>query len=60
MMDGSHLLLQSVIVPIIFAPIVLALGRRLGGKVGWITSLPLLFGFGVRRLLREAGARGGV
>ena len=43
MMDAHHLLLQSMIAPLIASPIILALGGRLGRKVGWIALIPLVY-----------------
>ncbi|MCX8187931.1 MAG: NADH-quinone oxidoreductase subunit M [Nitrososphaeria archaeon] len=43
MIDANHLLLQSVMIPIISAPVILALGRRLGENVGWVASIPLIY-----------------
>jgi NADH-quinone oxidoreductase subunit M len=43
MIDTMNLLLQSVLLPAIFAPVVLALGRRLGKSAGWIAFLPLAY-----------------
>lgn len=43
MIDVSHLLLQSIIAPLIFSPIVLGLGRRAGESSGWIALIPLAY-----------------
>jgi len=43
MMDVNHLLVQSIIVPLLFSPIIFALGKALKRNVGWITLLPLLY-----------------
>ena len=43
MIDSSHLLLQSVIAPIIMSPIVVALGRWLGRRIGWIALISLAY-----------------
>ncbi|MEM3921382.1 MAG: hypothetical protein QXG25_00635 [Nitrososphaerota archaeon] len=43
MMDAHHLLLQSMIAPLIASPIILALGGRFGRKVGWIALIPLVY-----------------
>lgn len=40
-MDSFHLLLQSLIAPIIASPIILALGNRLRRRIGWIALIPL-------------------
>ncbi|RLG03108.1 MAG: hypothetical protein DRN61_05360, partial [Thaumarchaeota archaeon] len=43
MMDVNHLLMQSVVAPIIASPIVLLLGKRLKRDAGWITLAPLAY-----------------
>ena len=43
MMDVSHLLLQSIIAPLIFSPIVFVLGRGARESSGWIALIPLAY-----------------
>lgn len=43
MIDTMNLLLQAILLPVVFAPIVLVLGRRLGKSAGWIALLPLAY-----------------
>jgi NADH-quinone oxidoreductase subunit M len=43
MIDSNHLLLQSIIAPLIASPIIIALGRRLGRMVGWIALTSLAY-----------------
>ncbi len=43
MIDVNHLLMQSVVAPIMASPIVLLLGKRLKRDAGWITLAPLAY-----------------
>ncbi len=43
MIDASHLLLQSLIVPIIASAIIFAMGKLLGKRVGWIALTSLAY-----------------
>lgn len=43
MIDGSHLLLQAVFVPIVFSAVALAAGRTLGKHGGWLAFAVLAY-----------------
>ena len=43
MYDNSHLLLQTIFIPIVFSIIILLLGKRLRDKNGVLTFIPLLY-----------------
>ena len=39
----AYTLAQDLLVPLVFTPIVYAVGRRTGKQTGWVVSLPLLY-----------------
>jgi NADH-quinone oxidoreductase subunit M len=43
MIDSGHLLLQSLVAPLIASPIAMALSRKLGKRVGWIALASLAY-----------------
>ncbi len=43
MIDSGHLLLQSLVAPLIASPIAMALGRKLGKRVSWIALASLAY-----------------
>jgi len=54
MLDVNHLLIQSIIAPLVFSPIALALGKSLKEKLGWVTILPI--GYSLICLLAASSA----
>ncbi len=43
MIDVNNLLLQSLLIPAIFAVLIIPLGRLYGRRAGWLVSLPIIF-----------------
>jgi NADH-quinone oxidoreductase subunit M len=47
MIDVNNLLLQSLIIPAIFAILIIPIGKAYGRKAGWIAFLPLIYSAGI-------------
>jgi NADH-quinone oxidoreductase subunit M len=47
MIDYNQLLIQSIIVPILFSPICLAIGKNSKKNTGWVAFIPLLYSLSV-------------
>ncbi len=41
--DDGYMLMQTIFIPIVFSIIILAVGKRLKEKTGWLTAIPLIY-----------------